>query len=284
MLRALLLLALAGALVILALPNLWRLGGQFILHNHDHAEVMVARPSQPPVRTVTVMFVGNSLTFVHDMPGMLANIAASDPGNGVELRIKAFTAPNAELAYLRTNSGALAYAQANHVDVVILQPHSGWSYTPAGVSATESEVSLWKGALESPTTQIVLFEGWGEENGSTNFINPSDPDNARRAWNMIVAGSAALGQDEHVMTVPVADAFYLATTRSGSPEVYQPDHHHPSESGAYLGALVWYRWLTGRDGSQAAYRPLDMSQSAKRALVGLEQDTAAAQIAQFPRG
>jgi hypothetical protein len=284
MLRFLLLIAVTAALAYPVSQNLWRLGGRFILEDHDHAEVMVAPAARAPARSVTVMFVGNSLTFVHDMPGMLANLAASDRWNATELRIKAFTASDAELQELRANSGAIAYAQANHVDVVVLQPHSGWSYTPNGVSATESEVWLWKNALESPTTQIVLFEGWGEETGSANFIDPNDPDNARRDWSMIEAGSAALSRDDHVAMVPVGDALYLATTRPGSPEVYESDHHHASESGAYLGALIWYRWLTGRDGVQAGYHPLDMSETTAQALVRLEQDTAAAHMDLFPRG
>jgi len=174
--------------------------------------------------------------------------------------------------------------------VVIIGRDGTREYSGGDPQTTNNRMEL-TAAIEGlrhllPEARVLLRsdEGWGEETGSANFIDPNDPDNARRDWSMIEAGSAALSRDDDVAMVPVGDALYLAATRPGSPEVYESDHHHPSESGAYLDALIWYRWLTGRDGVQAGYRPLDMSETTAQALVRLEQDTAAAQVALFPRG
>jgi len=46
-------------------------------------------------------------------------------------------------------------------------------------------------------------------------------------------------------------------------------HHHPSVAGAYLAALVFYRYFTGRTGAEATWRPSGLSAEDAAALVRL---------------
>ena len=180
MLRIVLLIAVTGALAYPASQNLWRLGGRFILEDHDSAEVMVAPAARAPVRTVTVMFVGNSLTFVHDMPGMLANLAASDPRNDTELRIRAFTGSGAELQDLRANSAPSHTRRPTML--------TWWSCSPTAAGPIRRTASPPRRARygsgrtrwSRPRLKLSSSRAGATEPGSADFIDPSDPDNAHQ--------------------------------------------------------------------------------------------------------
>ena len=83
----------------------WPGGGKYPLLGRDHDDLMVTDAPNAG-RTLTVMFVGNSLTFVNDLPAMLVDIASSDPGAATGLQVKAETYPDATLDQLRTQTGA----------------------------------------------------------------------------------------------------------------------------------------------------------------------------------
>jgi hypothetical protein len=254
------------ALAAMAFLNLWRLGGPYMLLDGDHPGVMTSRTASPPKKTISVLFVGGSLTYVNDIPAMLANIASSDPGATTVLKVKAITAPNATLEQMRTNSDAVAYAHANHIDYVILQPHSSWYHDDGGYQAELREVSNWQLALQDTGGTPVLFEDWGDENGSAVFTNPDDPDDAKKDAELSKANTARAAATLQLGVVPIGDAFYRALG-SGAPEVYRSDHHHASLAGGYLAALVCYHWLTGRPVDVTTYRPHGLSQPDAAALM-----------------
>jgi hypothetical protein len=69
--------------------------------------------------------------------------------------------------------------------------------------------------------------------------------------------------------VPVGQAFEAAREMKGAPDVWGPDHHHPSVAGTYLAALVFYRSFTGRSGAQATWRPNGLNAQDAATLVQL---------------
>lgn len=99
--------ALAASPFVMGLVRLPEAGAPYIRLEHDHDELMVTRTAQP-ARTLTILFIGNSLTFRNDLAAMLVDLASSDPGNTTRLQVKAETYPNATLDYMRASTGALA--------------------------------------------------------------------------------------------------------------------------------------------------------------------------------
>lgn len=259
---------LVGSVVWLGAANLYRFGGHYMLRKSDHAQVMVAAPATPE-RTVRVLFVGNSFTFVNDLPAMLVNIAVSDPGNRTRLEVKAETYPDAHLRDLLDNTGALAWARAHHVDYVVLQEHSAWYDDPDHVDAIAADAGRWVIALRALNETPLLFEVWSDGDGSDTYTNRaystfgSNPDeDAQRAWT----GTDQLARRLGIRVVPVGTTFQRARHLPGAPELLGPDHHHPSLAGTYLAALVFYRTFTGRTGGEAAYRPWGMAKGDARML------------------
>jgi hypothetical protein len=265
----LVLLGLIGAVLfgggVLRLPER---GAVYPRLAHDHDELMVSATGRAE-RTVTVMFVGNSLTFVNDLPAMLVNLASSDPGNPVRLQVKGETVPNATLDYIRTHTGALAWAQAHHPDLVVLQEHSFWYDN--GYEAASWSAEQWKHDLRPLGAKPLLFEVWADGDGSALYTNKAYAAYAA-ATPAGETGKAAentkrLGRELGLDVVEVGDAFQAAREIPGAPDVLGPDHHHPSVAGTYLAALVFYRRLTERSGADATYLPRGLSREDAAALL-----------------
>jgi hypothetical protein len=254
---------LVGAAILAAPPR-----GRYPLLDHDHDEVMVSQTAAAPTRTISVLFVGDSLTFVHDVPAMLVNIASSDPANTTRLDVKAVTWPSADLDYLRTQTGALAWAQAHHVDYVVLQEQSRWFQ--GGYHWALGHATAWTEALQPLGETPVLFQVWADGAASEAYTNPrysafgSTPERSAQDSD---AATDRLGQQLGLQVAYVGRAFESARETQGAPDVYGPDGHHASMAGAYLAGLVFYQFFTGRSGAQASFRPPGVDAAAAAKLV-----------------
>ena len=269
MLKLLLAICLAAALVMLGAPQLYRYGGAYVLSDSDHADVMASHPAAAQ-RTLSVLFVGNSLTFVNDMPAMLANIAASDASSPVALRIKAFTYPGAKLDYMYAQTPALAWARQHHVDVVVLQEHSYWYDTQPGFEDALDSATEWASAVRGLGETPIYFQDWGDGAGSSLYSTRRYVTYGRTPSEEATAahdGVARLAAKLDLPYAPVGDAFERAAETQGAPDLYRPDRHHPSLAGSYLAALVFYKLFTGRTGAEATYHPWGMSDADAALLV-----------------
>jgi hypothetical protein len=258
-------------LAVLLVGGLVRLpeGGAYPRFEHDHDDLMVSKTEKADA-TITVLFVGNSLTFRNDLPAMVVNLASSDPGNSTRLQVKAETHPNATLDYMLTQTGALAWAQDHHPDYVVLQEHSFWY--GGSYEAARDAADRWNDALRPLHEAPLLFQVWADGEGSDLYTNKdsgafgSTPaEDARNA----AEGTERLSRRLGLPVVAVGRAFEAARETHGAPDVYGPDHHHPSVAGTYLAALVFYRFFTGRTGAEATYRPHGLSQQDAALLVRL---------------
>jgi hypothetical protein len=266
-----LLAALAASPFAMGLIRFPESGAPYARLGHDHDELMATRTAQPE-RTLTILFVGNSLTFYNDLPAMLVNLASSDPGNTTRLQVKAFTVAGVDLGYMRTKTGALDWALANHPDFVVLQEKSLWYRFPGADGMVRQNAQMWDQALAPLSETPVLFQIWSDGDGSQVYtdnrfptFNSTPAEDARLAAESYDRLAAGLGRQ----LVPVGRAFQAARETKGAPDVVGPDHHHPSVAGTYLAALVFYRFFTGRSGAEATWRPDGLSAQDAAALVQL---------------
>jgi len=270
MFRTVLIIALIAALGFLGVLNLPRIGGRYWLSESDHADVMTSGTSAATVHHIAILFLGNSLTFDNDLPAMLVNLAAADPGNTTEIQAKAFTFPGAQLGEVLHQTDALSWARAHHVDFAVLQEHSGWYAVPEWIDDAKQSAAAWHSALAPLGTRPVLFESWADEEGSDIYTDPSYYAYGRTRAQIATDSeikTAEIAQDLGSPMVLVGRAFEHASRLPGAPELYQSDHHHPSVAGTYLAALVFYRFFTGRSGAESGYRPWGLSASEAAVLV-----------------
>jgi hypothetical protein len=274
--RSLGLLMLLGALVavlfatgIVHRPE----SGRYPRYEHDHDELMVS-DTPKATRTITVVFIGNSLTFHNDLPAMLVNLASSDPGNTTRFQVKGETFPNADLDQVRAKTGAVAWIQAHRTDCAILQDHTLW-YDFGQVYDAVGAVAAWDEVLKSQGATPLLFQVWADGDKSGVYTNRDLPtfgsnpaEDTARSANQTSGVAKALG----LQVVSVGDAFEAARETNGAPDILDTDHHHPSVAGTYLAALVFYRFFTGRSGEEATWRPAGLSAQDAAVLVRLNAD------------
>jgi hypothetical protein len=69
------------------------------------------------------------------------------------------------------------------------------------------------------------------------------------------AATHANAEIYRVPIVRVGEAVAEAANTPGAPDLFGPDHHHPSEAGTFLAALVFFHHFTGEPAERATWRP-----------------------------
>ncbi len=192
--------------------------------------------------TRRVLFIGNSYTYVNNMPLILQNVALakgdtliydeSDPGG--------YT-----LAMHSTYAATIAKIFAQQWDVVVLQEQSQLpSFPPAEV---DTEVYPYAHRLDSmihandSCTQTMFLMTWGHANG--------DPSNC--AFYLVICTYTGMQMrlresylqmalDNHAVVAPVGMAWKKVMDSIPSIWLYMTDSSHPVVPGSYLEASVMY--------------------------------------------
>jgi hypothetical protein len=176
---------------------------------------------------VRVLFIGNSLTFTNDLPGLveaLIDSAALGP-----VTIESITFGNVGLEDHWNRGQAREAIARGGWDVVVLQQ---------GPSATEGRPSLLEYSerfaeeAERVGARVALYMVWPS---AARFF---DFDGVSESYAM------AAGRVNGLL-FPAGEAWRVAWESDPSLPLYGRDGFHPSVSGSYLAALVMFQQLTG---------------------------------------
>lgn len=197
-----------------------------------------------------ILFVGNSHTFVNDLPGTFGSLAhAGDPGRG--LVVKDVVAGGVDLAWHLQNGEAAKAIRAERWDWVVLQEQSlEPTYAPA---LYEQSVRSFDAIIRAAGAKTAIYELWPRREGQ----DPAALDAIYRR----------VADEVHALLVPVGPAWLRAERGDPSLVLYKPDGYHPSRAGTYLAACVFYEALLGRE---AAGLP-DLAMVAPRAARELQR-------------
>lgn len=210
--------------------------------------VSVFAETAPPLR---ILFVGNSLTYANDLPGMVQRLGELD---GRRIEVRALTAPGYALED-HLASKELARALGRGWDVVVLQ--QGPSSLPESREALRRDARAIA-RLAPERSRIALLMVW--------------PPRARVAYFDDVAASYRLAaEDVRGVLIPAGEALREAG-EDPSIALFAADGFHPSIAGSYVAALTTYRAVTGRL-PEGCDRP-----AAARRVAGRELDLTAAQL------
>lgn len=187
--------------------------------------------NRPPVPiALKVLFIGNSLTFVNDLPATVSGIATADGQ-----RIAYHTTANPGFALVDHLDGG-----SDAVDQV---KQGGWDF-----------VILQQGPSSLPDSRVLLIDGTQRFDqyiravGATTALYMVWPDKSRYAFFEDVRVSYKLAADTvGGLFLPAGEAWLTAWQVDSTLPFYGPDNFHPSPLGTYLAALVIYERITGRD-------------------------------------
>src|SRR5690348_11752013 len=187
--------------------------------------------SPPGGGHVSVLFVGNSLTYVNDLPATVRALGASMRDT---IRVGSATAGGAALIdHLNGATDAVAQINAGGWTHVVLQQGP----TTTGGICLDSML-LWTRMFDKIIRHAgavpALFMVWPNGGSAAGF-------------DAVHASYLLAAQQVNGVFLPAGDAWRTAWTMDPQLELYGPDHFHPAPAGSFLAALVIYERLTGRD-------------------------------------
>ena len=210
---------------------------------------------KPASKALRVLFVGNSYCYVNDLPGMLRDLAKSQP-KGVQIEVESVTPGGVGLKQHFESTGALEKIRAGGFTHVVLQ---GQSLEPIS-RPLEFQGFARKLAAEikAADAEVVFYQTWARREGAKEYEKSwsgGTPEKMQAGLSESYA-RAAKGQGR---VARVGDAWSAALAEKDPPGLFDEDGSHPSLAGTYLAACVFYETLSGKSCLELEQRPDSIS-------------------------
>ncbi|OSZ78391.1 hypothetical protein CAP35_09065 [Chitinophagaceae bacterium IBVUCB1] len=192
--------------------------------------------------TRKVLFIGNSYVFTNNMPLVLQQLATS---LGDTLIYEESVPGGFTFQGHSTDANTLAKIKAQQWDIVVLQEQSQRPAFSPGQVATD--VYPFARKLDSlvrdnkACTETMFFMTWGRKNGDASNCASYPPICTYEGMQQRLRESyLQMAQDNNAIVSPVGAAWKQVRDSFSSIDLYSPDESHPSVSGTYLAACVFY--------------------------------------------
>jgi hypothetical protein len=215
-----------------------------------------------------ILFVGNSLTYGNDLPGLVEGLSA---GTGDRLRTSMVAFPSYSLSDHFDQGDALRSIATGGWRAVVLQ--QGPSTLPESQDLLRKLTAAFDKRIRAVSARTALFSVWPDTHFPSTFEEVADSYSAAAA-------------DVSGIYLPVTQAWELALQRDPPPRLYSSDGFHPTEQGSYLAALVIVGVFTGRSPVGMPIRvtrPAGSEVAIPQQTAAVLQDAAAAAIAAYAR-
>jgi hypothetical protein len=203
----------------------------------------------PDRRAVSVLFVGNSLTYVNDLPHLTERFTASSPLH-TALTVGSVVSGGAPLSE-HWRKGEVRRALGLHrPDVLVLQGQSTEPLTAQGDFFHYAE--LLKTEADKVGARTILFETWARPPGDPFYSEPVSGGSPAVMQSRLSDAYSWLATRLHVELAPIGQAFASAQARlPGVPLL--DGSQHPTLAGSYLAAAVLFRALFHESPVNATY-------------------------------
>lgn len=183
---------------------------------------------EPPApEALSLLLVGNSLTYTNDLPAMVASLLQDGGHAPVDVRASAY--PNYGLQDHWVTPATRDAIEAGGWDFVVLQ--QGPSATEGRPSLLEY-VALFDAEIRGGGAETALYMVWPSTARSFDFDGVSDS---------YATAAAAVGGT----LFPAGEAWRAAWRVDENLPFYGGDGFHPSVLGSYLAALTIYQRIDG---------------------------------------
>ena len=203
--------------------------------------------------TLRALFIGNSYMGVNNLPSMVSDLSTS---LGDVLIIDSNTPGGQTFQNHAANPINYQKMAAQPWDYIILQGQSqepSFPFDQVNSQTLPYAVQLADSAKAiQPCSQVNYFMTWGRQNGDPQWdsINTFDKMNGRlRDAYLRIADSA------NAAVSPVGVAWKYVRDNYPVINLYQQDGSHPSLTGSYLAACVFYTSLFHKSSIGSAYNP-----------------------------
>jgi len=211
-----------------------------------------------------VLFIGNSLTYVNDLPGTLTDMAHSV---GDTIVTASVAKPDfAVIDHAKGLSNANAVIASRKWEYVILQ--QGPTTLPINQDTLIIATKIFDPMIKNAGGKTGLFMVWPTSDHADLF-----PD--------VLQGVQLAADAVGGIVFPAGEAWKAALIADSKTPLYGSDGYHPAALGTYLSALVFYEMITHHDARLLPARAvvsgqtLSTSTATVRQLQQIAHDTAA---------
>ena len=197
----------------------------------------------------SVLFVGNSLTQVNDLPSVFKQFAAKSSLH-VDVDVSSIT-PGGAFLYDHWKRGqALALLRAKHPKFLVLQ---GQSTEP--LSAPQNfayYAGLFKTEADRVGASTILFATWARPAGDPYYKDLTSGGSPAEMQSRLDSGYATVAKNIGATLAPVGVAWERA--RQLAPKIQLLDGtQHPTPAGTYLAAAVLFRTMFNGSSVRSTY-------------------------------
>lgn len=205
--------------------------------------------------TLRVLFIGNSYTYVNDLPLLIRNLALS---SGDDL-VYSVSAPGGQTFQQHcSNSLTLSLLSQGGWDRVVLQEQSQRpSFSDAQVA---NEVYPYARKLDSlvhlssPCAKTVFYMTWGRKNGDAGNCAAWPPICTYQGMDSLLQlRYTIMADNNNAWLSPVAKVWRRLRTQNPGINLYDADESHPSLQGSYAAACTFYTLLFGKSPQVPTY-------------------------------
>ena len=204
-----------------------------------------------------VLFIGNSQTYVNDLPFITQNIASSVGDN---LIYDESTFGGYSFLNHLNNETTLSKIRQGNWDYVVLQGRSGWPSLED--SFVETNVYPYAKQLNdsilkyNPCSKTVFYHTWGYQNGYSFYCPTWPPVCTYEGMDdLLQLRYPIMAEDNEAILSPVGPVWRYLNETPPIINLYDPDGTHPSLSGSYAGALTFYTILFNKDPNLVDFNP-----------------------------
>ena len=174
-----------------------------------------------------VLFVGNSLTQVNDVPAMVRSLAAAA---GLDWFVDVQLSGGASLQDQWGRGQVQTKIRGGHWDAVVLQQG------PSSLAESRSNLREW----------ATTYDGLVRQSGGRSALYMVWPELSRFAWFDRVRDSYALAaRDVDGWFLPAGEAWRAAWEEDAELQLYGGDGFHPTVAGSWAAALTIFGGLSG---------------------------------------
>jgi hypothetical protein len=172
--------------------------------------------------SLKVLFIGNSFTARNNLPGLIAQMAAS---RGQHLEHHLISAGGASLRMHWNKGDAQQAIEQTRYDYVVLQEQS--TLPVKNPQRFRENIRLFDQAIKASAAKTGLYLTWARQN-------------APETQAAITEAYLSIGEELGATVIPVGIVWQNFLRKHSQPALHDQDQSHPTLAGSYLAACVFF--------------------------------------------
>jgi hypothetical protein len=187
---------------------------------------------------INILFIGNSYTFMNDLPGIFAELAKL---GGQQANVGMFAKPGYSLLDHAQDPELEQVITDQDWDIVIIQEKSDLPVINRDLMV--QGLQRIDEMLASQDQRVILFMPWAYQSGFPD----AELENYREMQTKVAEAYYLTGEELEVDVAPVGIAWQSALQEKPELKLWAEDGRHPTRLGSFLAANVFYALVFNQD-------------------------------------